>query len=131
MKRGAKSQNANSQRPLRVGEEIRHALAEGLSNISFVAPELEGISITISQVEVSPDLRHANVFVTPFGYSGEEAERIIKSLNKHSGHFRHEVDTRVALKFSARLKFIYDTSFDVAAKMENLLRHPGEAENDA
>lgn len=122
MKRGAKTQNANSQRPLRVGEEIRHALAEAVSNISFIAPELEGVSITISQVEVSPDLRHANVFVTPLGYSGEEAQEIIKSLNKHSGHFRHEVDTRVALKFSAKLKFIYDTSFDTAAKMEDLLR---------
>lgn len=131
MKRNGKTQAQTSQRPLRVGEEVRHALADALSAISFIAPELEGVSITISQVEMSPDLRHANVFVTPLGYSGAEAEKIIKALNKHSGHFRHEVDTRVALKFSARLKFIYDTSFDIAAKMEDLLRNPDDDGNDA
>ena len=121
MKKPAKS-TAPSNRPLRVGEEIRHALAESLHDIGFVAPELVGHSITISQVQVSPDLKHANVFVTPLGQSESEAAPIIHALNTHAGHFRHEVDRRVALKFSAKLKFIYDSSFETAARMEELLR---------
>jgi ribosome-binding factor A len=124
MKKPAAKPTAPTQRPLRVGEEIRHALAAVLYDISFVAPELDGVSITISQVQVSPDLRHANVFVTPLAKSEAEAAPIIKALNKHSGHFRHEVDRKVALKFSAKLKFIYDASFETAAKMEELLRNP-------
>jgi ribosome-binding factor A len=125
-KKTTRKPNQTSQRQLRVGEELRHALAGVMFDIGFVTPELEGVSITISQVEMSPDLRHANVFVTALGKSSEEAAVIIKSLNKHSGYFRHEVDRRVALKFSAKLKFIHDTSFDTAAKLENILRHPGE-----
>lgn len=117
-----KKPSTASQRQLRVGEEIRHALAEVLLDSGFVHPVLEGVSVTVAQVQMSPDLRHANVFVTPLGKSGEEAEIIVKALNQHSGHFRHEVDHKVALKFSAKLKFIYDTSFDQAARMEEILR---------
>ena len=122
-KPAAKNSDVASQRQLRVGEEIRHALAEVLRDGAFADPRLVDVSITVSQVKMSPDLRHANVFVTPLGKSGDGAAEIVKILNKISGYFRHEVDKRVALKFSAKLKFIYDTSFETAARMEELLKH--------
>jgi len=127
MKPSAKNPNQASQRQLRVGEEIRHALAEALYDSGFVAHELEGISITVAQVKMSPDLRHAHAYVTPLGQSGEAAEKVVKALNKHAGYFRHEVDRRVALKFSAALKFVYDASFETAARLEDLLRQTGES----
>jgi len=122
MKPSAKNPNQASQRQLRVGEEIRHALADVMRDSGFIDPLLESVSVTVSQVKMSPDLRHAHAYVTPLGQSGEMAEKVVNVLNKHAGYFRHEVDRRVALKFSAALKFIYDASFETAARLEELLR---------
>ncbi len=110
-------------RPLRVGEEIRHALAEVMHDVSFFDPRLAGTSFTVSQVQVSPDLKHANVYVTPLGKSDNEAAAMVAILNKHASKFRQEVNRRVNLKFSAALRFHHDSSFDVAARLEDLLKH--------
>lgn len=126
--KSSSTKSSPSMRPLRVGEEIRHALAEVMHDTSFLDARLSGASITVSQVQMSPDLKHANVFVTPFGVTGDEAAGMITALNKHRTHFRQEVNRRVNLKFSAQLKFIHDSSFDTAARMEDLLRDtPDEA----
>lgn len=122
MKSPPPSKNQASQRQLRVGEEIRHALAEVMLDISFLDTRLAGVSVTVSQVQAAPDLRYANVYVIPLGLSGEEAEKVVRALNDHAKHLRHEVDRRVRLKFSAALKFIYDTSLDTAARLEELLK---------
>jgi len=128
MKRSASAADKKqaSMRPLRVGEEIRHALAEVMHDVGFFDRALAGTSFTVSQVQVSPDLKHANVYVTPLGKSDAEAAQMVALLNKHASRFRQEVNRRVSLKFSAALKFHHDTSFDVAARMEGLLRSPDE-----
>ncbi len=118
-----------SQRQLRVAEEIRHALADSLHDIDFIAPELVGVSVTVSEVRTSPDLRHATAFVIPLGVNtttGGAADAIIKTLNIHAGYFRHAVDRRVALKSSPQIKFLKDESFDYAARIESLLKDVGD-----
>ncbi len=126
MKRSDADKKQASMRPLRVGEEIRHALAEVMHDVGFFDPRLAGTSFTVSQVQVSPDLKHANVYVTPLGKSDDEAAELVKLLNKHASRFRQEVNRRVSLKFSAQLRFHHDSSFDVAARLEDLLRDPEE-----
>ena len=112
-----------SHRPLRVGEEIRHALAEVMHDVGFMDTKLRDISFTVSQVQMSPDLRYADVFVTPFGKTEDEAAALVEILNDHAKRFRQEVNRRVKLRFSAELRFVHDQSFDIAARMEDLLNH--------
>jgi len=108
-----------SQRQLRVGEMLRHALSEILRERDIRDPELEGISVTVTQVKPSPDLRHATVFVQPLG--GENAETIVNALNRHRGFLRGELGHAIALKFTPELRFVEDTSFAQAERIERIL----------
>ena len=111
-----------SQRQLRVGELLRHALAEVLRRGDVRDPDLVGVSVTVTQVIPSPDMRHATVFCEPLG--GKNAGPVIKALNKHKGFLRGEMGRLIAIKFTPELRFIEDTSFAEAEKIETLLKSP-------
>lgn len=99
-----------SQRQLRVGELIRRTLSDVLMRGDLHEPELAGVSITVSEVRTSPDLRVATVFVLPLG--GGNAAAILDALHRARGELRREVTKAVKLKFSPELRFVLDESFD-------------------
>ncbi len=109
-----------SQRQLRVGEMLRHALADVLRRDEIRDPDLSGISVTVTQVKPSPDMRHATAFVEPLG--GQKAKEVVDALNRHKGFIRGEVGHLIALKFTPEFRFIEDTSFAEAQRIENLLK---------
>src|SRR5262245_52423587 len=108
-----------SQRQLRVGEMLRHALSEILRERDIRDPDLDRVSVTVTQVKPSPDMRHATVFVQPLG--GENAEAIVNALNRHRGFLRGELGHAIALKFTPELRFVEDTSFAEAERIERIL----------
>jgi ribosome-binding factor A len=120
------SHKAASQRQLRVGEEIRHVLSSIFLQGTLYEPELMGISITVPEVRVSPDLRNATAFVFPL--AGKAPEGFIKSLNKIAPSINHMVAQRVKLRFAPKITFKLDNSFDVAHKIENLIESTRKTE---
>jgi len=113
---------APSQRQLRVGEEIRHTIAELIERGAMKDPELRDVPVTVTEVRASPDLRHAEVFVVPLG--GGDASRIVSALNRAAPYFRAQVARAVRLKFAPELTFAADTSFEEASRIESILRRP-------
>ncbi len=113
-------ERGSSQRQLRVGEMLRHALSEILTRGDVRDPELEGVSVTITQVKPSPDMRHATVFCEPLG--GKNVGPVIAALNKHRGFIRGEMGKTITMKFTPDLRFIEDTSFAEAEKIETILK---------
>jgi ribosome-binding factor A len=109
-----------SQRQLRVGEMLRHALADVLHRDEIRDPDLAGISVTVTQVKPSPDMRHATAFVEPLG--GKNAKQVVDALNRHKGFIRGEVGHLIALKFTPDFRFVEDTSFAEAEKIETILK---------
>ncbi|HEX9461802.1 MAG TPA: 30S ribosome-binding factor RbfA [Alphaproteobacteria bacterium] len=109
-------------RPLRVGEEIRHALAAVLARGELRDPALAGQSITVSEVRVSPDLTRATVFVTPLG--GGAIEGVVAALNRAAPFLRGQVVKAVKLRRAPELGFVPDTSFDYASRIDEALRDP-------
>ena len=109
-----------SQRQLRVGEMLRHALAQILMRGEIRDPDLEGVSVTVTQVKPSPDMRHATVFVEPLG--GKNAKEIVAALNRHKSFLRGEMGHMIDLKFTPDLRFIEDESFSEAQKIEDILK---------
>ncbi len=114
------SQRGPSQRQLRVGELLRHALSDILLQSEIRDPELEGVSVTVTQVKPSPDMRHATVFVEPLG--GKNADTIVNALNRHRGFLRGELGRTIELKFTPELRFVEDTSFAEAERIEKILQ---------
>ena len=108
-----------SQRQLRVGEMLRHALSDILRERGIRDPDLDGVSVTVTQVKPSPDMRHATVFVQPLG--GENAGTIVEALNRHRGYLRCELGHLIELKFTPELRFVEDTSFAEAQRIERIL----------
>lgn len=108
------------QRQLRVGEILRHALADILARAEVRDPDLDGVSITITQVKPSPDMRHAIVFCEPLG--GKNAGPVLAALNRHRGFIRGLMGKLIALRFTPELRFAEDTSFAEAEKIETLLK---------
>ena len=109
-----------TQRQLRVGEMLRHALAEVLRRGDIRDPDLAGVSVTITQVKPSPDMRHATVFCEPLG--GKNAKQVIAALNKHKGFLRGELGHTITMKFTPDLRFVEDESFAEAEKIETILK---------
>jgi ribosome-binding factor A len=111
-----------SQRQLRVGEEIRHILADVFTRQDFSIKDLSEtlISVTVTEVDISPDLRNATAYVSPLGDTVNE-EKLIKALNENAGQFNHAIAKKLAMKFAPKLKFSSDTRFDYAARIEELL----------
>ena len=111
-----------SQRQLRVGEMLRHALADILRQNEIRDPDLDGVSVTITQVKPSPDMRYATVYCEPLG--GQHAGEVIAALNRHKGFLRGEMGHRIAMKFTPDLRFVEDQSFAEAQKIETILKSP-------
>lgn len=111
-----------SQRQLRVGEELRHALAWILERGEVRDPALTGLSVTVTEVRVTPDLRHATAFVVPLGGGGEET--VVGALTRARGFLRQRMADTVRLKHVPDLAFRADASFDQASRIETLLRTP-------
>jgi ribosome-binding factor A len=111
-----------SQRQLRVGETVRHAIADILSQGSVHDPELEGHIITVPEVRMSPDLKLATIYVMPLG--GRDTEIVLAALERHKKFLRGEVARRVNLKFAPDVRFRVDERFDEAERIEKLLRTP-------
>jgi ribosome-binding factor A len=111
-----------SQRQLRVGETVRHAVAEILAHGNVHDPDLEGHIITVPEVKMSPDLKLATVYVMPLG--GRDTDEVIAALARNKKFLRGEVAHRVNLKFAPDLRFRIDDRFDEAERIEKLLRTP-------
>jgi len=122
MPRKKKSSAAPGQRQLRVGEEIRHALSEIIARDHLDDPDLHGKIVTVTQVSVSPDLRNATAFVTPFG--GGQSEKLVAALNRATGYFRRELTRMVRLQFSPSIRFRPDETFERVSRIEKLLHDP-------
>lgn len=108
-----------SQRQLRAGEVLRHTLAEIFQREEFRDPELRNVSITISEVRPSADLRSANVYCLPLG--GREQDKVIKALNRVAGEVQYSLGRKIELKFTPQLRFRLDHSFDEASHIDELL----------
>ena len=120
---------APSQRQLRVGEELRHHLSTALMRGDIYVPELEGISVTVSEVSVSPDMSNARVYVTPLG--GTAIEEVVAILNVIAPDLQSWVAQKIHLRRMPRLKFMADHSFDNAQKMSSLIANLPPALSDA
>src|SRR6195256_6971372 len=124
MKRERQSNSApgGSQRQLRVGETVRHAIADILSQGSVHDPDLEGHIITVPEVRMSPDLRLATVYVMPLG--GRDTDAVLAALERNKKYLRGEIAHHVNLKFAPEIRFRLDERFDEAERIEKLLRTP-------
>ena len=120
-KRFEKASSA-SQRQLRVGELIRHALAEMLTRGEVHDPVIEGHLITVPEVRMTADLRLATVYVMPLG--GRDAETVVAALERNKKFLRGEIARRVNLKFAPEIRFRIDERFEEAERIEKLLRTP-------
>ncbi|MGB0630733.1 MAG: 30S ribosome-binding factor RbfA [Alphaproteobacteria bacterium] len=123
MKRG--ESKSRSQRQLRVGEVIRHALAQTLERGEAHDPGLAGVSITVTEVRISPDLRNATAFVMPLG--GVDAGPVLESLNRAAPFFRRRIAAEIDMRRLPALSFQLDDSFDNASHIDSLLRSPAVA----
>ena len=116
------SASGGSQRQLRVGETVRHAVAEILAHGNVHDPDLEGHIITVPEVRMSPDLKLATIYVMPLG--GRDAEDVLDALERNKRYMRGEIARRVNLKFAPEIRFRIDERFDEAERIEKLLRTP-------
>ena len=120
-----KDNRGHSQRQLRVGEEIRHLLAELLERGEMRDPELREASITVTSVDVSPDLRNATAFVMPLG--GHDEKRLMAAMRRAAPWFRARVGERAGLRYAPEIRFELDRTFDEADRIGSLLRRPDVA----
>jgi ribosome-binding factor A len=111
-----------SQRQLRVGELVRHALADMLTRAEVHDPVIEGHLITVPEVRMSADLRLATVYVMPLG--GRDIDAVLAALERNKRYLRGEIARQVNLKFAPEIRFRIDERFDEAERIEKLLRTP-------
>ena len=135
MSRQTATPETRSVRLLKVGEQVRHVISELLMRQEVHDDVLTAHSVSVTEVRMSPDLRHAMVFVKPL--LGTDEEGVLKALRTHTAFFQKAVAGKLKLKYAARIKFVPDESFDEAARIDALLRDPkvvrdieGEAADD-
>jgi ribosome-binding factor A len=126
-RRDPQPERGHSQRPLRVGEEMRHALSRILSQGELRDPALQGISITVAEVSVSPDLRRATAFVMPLG--GANSGAVLAALGRSASFLRGRVARELSLRHAPEIVFALDRSFEHAERISALLSRP-EVERD-
>lgn len=122
MKHHRSKSSEPSQRQRRVGEQIRHVISETLQRGHFESELLlnKACTVSVSEVLPSPDLKHARAFVVSF--EGEDLQDLVAELNEHAYIFQKEVSRQTNLKFTPKVKFLIDSSFDEANHIENILR---------
>jgi len=121
----APAANEPSQRQLRAGELVRHALTDIMMREEFRDPDLQGINVTIGEVRTSPDLKHAHVFCSPLGETDETAQNTLaKALNRAAPYIRGRLGKHIDMKFTPQLHFIADHSYDEGAYMESVFNSP-------
>jgi ribosome-binding factor A len=116
------SERGLSQRQLRVGELVRHVLAEMLTRGEIHDPVLEGHVITIPEVRMTADLRWATIYALPLG--GQDVDAVLAALNRHRRFLRGEIARRINLKFAPDIRFAVDDRFEEVERIEKLLRTP-------
>jgi ribosome-binding factor A len=109
-----------SVRLLRVGEQVRHILSDILQRGDVHDETLQSHLVSVTEVRMSPDLRHATVFVKPL--LGQDEDVVLKALRTNTAYLQREVATRVRMKYAARLKFLADESFDEGGRIDRILR---------
>ncbi len=116
-----------SQRQLRVGESLRHSLAELLLRVEINDNVLKGVPLTVSEVRTSPDLRQVTVFIAPLGHDNKQ--EIVDALNRHKSFIRGQLSPKVTLKYMPELKFKLDSSYDEYDHINKLLHSPKVAQD--
>ena len=120
--RSSRGPSGPSQRQLRAGELTRHALVELLREHEILDDALVGVSITVTEVRMSPDLRNALVFAEPLG--GQKSDAIIAALNRHAKFLRGLLGRSIDMKFTPALRFLHDETFEAAAQLNALFDDP-------
>lgn len=118
----SQTEETRSVRVLRVGEQVRHVLSEILMRGDVHDDLLTSNPVSITEVRMSTDLRHATVFVKPL--LGKQEEAVLKALRTNTAYLQREVAARVRQKYAAKLKFLADESFDEGTHIDKLLRDP-------
>jgi ribosome-binding factor A len=121
------SPEGRSVRVLRVGEQVRHVLSELLTRGEVHDDVLSSTTVSVTEVRMSPDLRHATVFVKPL--LGRDEEVVLKALRTNTAFFQREVAQRVRMKYAAKLKWLADDSFDTGSHIDRLLSDPKVAQD--
>ncbi|MEC3911742.1 30S ribosome-binding factor RbfA [Sphingobium sp. CR2-8] len=116
-----------SVRLLRVGEQVRHVLSEILQRGDVHDDVLAKHVVSVTEVRMSPDLRHATIFIKSL--LGQDEEAVLKALRTNTAYLQREVARRIALKYAAKLKFLADESFDEGSHIDKLLRQPKVAQD--
>ena len=124
MKRGSSTTEGRSVRTLKVGEAMRHVLADVLARGNLRDDVLDKHIVSISEVRVSPDLRHATAYIMPIGANPAELDSVLKALNSHGKQLKGELARRVNTKYAAEVHFRVDDSYAEAARIDALLRSP-------
>jgi len=114
---------SQSQRQLRAGELVRRAVADIIREGHLRDAALATASVTVSEARMSPDLRHATVFVSALGQN--DPEKVAAALNRASGFLQKELGRQIDLKFTPKLKFLADDRFDEATHIDEVLDRPG------
>ena len=125
--RKTETPEGRSVRLLRVGEQVRHVLSEILARGDVRDETLQSHLVSVTEVRMSPDLRHATVFVKPL--LGQDEEVVLKALRTHTAFFQREVARRVVTKYAAKIRFRADESFDQGNRIDALLRAPKVAQD--
>ena len=116
----SKKNSTKSQRQLRVGEELRHLISNALLRESFYDQIIENNTITVTEVNVSPDLKNAKVYIMPLG--GENKLEVLNSLNKSNGRIKKLISSNINLRQIPKLQFKIDETFEYARNIENILQ---------
>ena len=116
----SKNNSTKSQRQLRVGEELRHLISNALLRESFYDQIIENNTITVTEVNVSPDLKNAKVYIMPLG--GENKLEVLDSLNKSNGRIKKLISSNINLRQIPKLLFKIDETFEYAKNIENILQ---------
>jgi len=127
MKNQSSDPQEKSVRTLRVGEQVRHVLSEILQRGDVHDDTLVNHMVSVTEVRMSPDLRHATVFVKPL--LGKDEDVVLKALRTNTAYLQREVASRVQTKYAAKLKFLADESFDEGSHIDSLLRAPRVAQD--
>ena len=118
---------APTQRQLRIGEEIRHSVSEMLERREFHEPALQEVSVTVTEVRISPDLKNATAYVMPLG--GGQADEVLEALTRARSYVRKRLGKALRLRYVPNIDFEMDTTFDQASKIGDLLNDPRVAQD--